>query len=737
MSKNKDITIDEVFKIAVSNHAQNKLKEAQILYNKILEVNPNHSQVLNNFGTIFYNLEENQKAKNYYEKAIKINPKYSNAYLNLGVLFEKLKDDLKAKDCYEKLIENDPNHAQAQNNLGVLLEKLKETQKAKDCYEKAIQLNPNYAIALTNLGIIVSKMQEYQKGIHFFERSAKIDANNIINHNNLGLIYKKLGNFSKALIHFDKSIKIDPNNQELINNLTDIFSYINIDNIIDKNISYLKELFLILFKNKNIYHKLIANNVITFLFKISNYNQINNILELKSSLLKNEIIQKLINEELLHLMLQKSLFKNKVLETLFTKLRSEILSTLNYSKKDFLKQYLDFIISLAEQCWLNEYVYSQTEKETQDLIKLKDKIENENEINELEVAILGCYMPLNKSKIITNKLLNYKSENILFNDLVTIQIKEPLKELELKKSIKSIDKIIDPISKKVQAQYEEHPYPRWRFTNKILVQNFTTWLDAEIEPNTVIHNNNFINPNVLIAGCGTGYHTLSAAKHENANILAVDLSLTSLAYSKRKTEELGFNNIEYLHADILHLKKLNRKFDIIESAGTLHHMKDPLAGLKILSDMLEPHGFMKIGLYSELARKSIVKAREFIKKNNFNNTAEDIKSCRQLLINKKEDHLLQELVESIDFYSTSSVRDLLFHVQEHRFTIPQISKILKDFDLEFLGFHFPNPLIKQKFSKLFPDDVDNKLLDNWHKFEEKNPNTFNNMYQFWVRKYHK
>ena len=46
MSKNKDITIDEVFKIAVSNHAQNKLKEAQILYNKILEVNPNHSQAV-------------------------------------------------------------------------------------------------------------------------------------------------------------------------------------------------------------------------------------------------------------------------------------------------------------------------------------------------------------------------------------------------------------------------------------------------------------------------------------------------------------------------------------------------------------------------------------------------------------------------------------------------------------------------------------------------------------------
>ena len=184
----------------------------------------------------------------------------------------------------------------------------------------------------------------------------------------------------------------------------------------------------------------------------------------------------------------------------------------------------------------------------------------------------------------------------------------------------------------------------------------------------------------------------------------------------------------------MQLKKLNRRFDIVESSGTLHHMKDPVAGLKILLEVLEPHGFLKIGLYSELARKSVVKAREFIKKNNFNNTADNIKTCRQLLINKKKDHLLQEIVESIDFYSTSSVRDLLFHVQEHRFTIPQISKILKDLNLEFLGFIYSNPLMKKKFSKLFPKDENIVSLDNWLEFEEKNPNTFLNMYQFWVKK---
>ena len=80
-------------------------------------------------------------------------------------------------------------------------------------------------------------------------------------------------------------------------------------------------------------------------------------------------------------------------------------------------------------------------------------------------------------------------------------------------------------------------------------------------------------------------------------------------------------------------------------------------------------------------------------------------------------------------------RDLMFHVQEHRFTLPEISKMLKNFNLEFLGFI--NPLIKTKFSKFFLNDKKNISLVNWNQFEINNPDTFFNMYQFWVRKIQK
>ena len=110
------------------------------------------------------------------------------------------------------------------------------------------------------------------------------------------------------------------------------------------------------------------------------------------------------------------------------------------------------------------------------------------------------------------------------------------------------------------------------------------------------------------------------------------------------------------------------------------------------------------------------------------NTNKDIKNFRQDVINKKLDPLIQDLTLIGDFYSASGVRDLLFHVQEHRFTIPQISKILKDEELESLGFTFTNQSIFNNYSKSFPDDKKHISSHNWNQLEIRNPNIFIRMY---------
>jgi hypothetical protein len=89
---------------------------------------------------------------------------------------------------------------------------------------------------------------------------------------------------------------------------------------------------------------------------------------------------------------------------------------------------------------------------------------------------------------------------------------------------------------------------------------------------------------------------------------------------------------------------------------------------------------------------------------------------------------------SMDFFSVSGCRDLLFHVQEHRFTIPQLADFLTETGLAFVGFdldHFSS----QKYMARFPHDKTMTDLGCWDRFERENPSTFSGMYQFWVQKH--
>ena len=111
MSNEKVLTIKETFDLAIQNHQEGKTDIAQNLYNKILEIDPNHSPTLNNIAVIFINLKDYQKAKECFEKAIKIDPNYANAHYNLGNIFKELGENQKAKECFEKAIKINPNYA--------------------------------------------------------------------------------------------------------------------------------------------------------------------------------------------------------------------------------------------------------------------------------------------------------------------------------------------------------------------------------------------------------------------------------------------------------------------------------------------------------------------------------------------------------------------------------------------------------------------------------------------------
>jgi len=409
-------------------------------------------------------------------------------------------------------------------------------------------------------------------------------------------------------------------------------------------------------------------------------------------------------EPLLLRMLQDVVIRDAALERLVSETRRRMLDE---------ELPLPIMAAVAHQCFNTEYVFDETAEERSKLDRLSpDSLP--------AYAAYAAYRPLATLK-------NVKLDATPLASLARRQILEPMDERRLAAAIASPDAQKSGVSAAVRAQYEENPYPRWVRMQSSFAAAPLAQIVRELFPHVDVPASS--QPTrILVAGCGTGQNAIATAQRfSGASVLAVDLSLASLGYARRKTLELGLKNIEYRQADILALGALEERFDFIECSGVLHHLEEPFEGWRILAGLRKPGGFMRVGLYSGVGRRPVLRARELIAARGFAPDAEGIRACRAAI---RTDPSFVHVARNEDFYSMSGCRDLLFHVHEHCFSLPQIESMIRRLKLEFLGFEFPDSgatlgRYRAKFSE--------SNLENWHKFEQEFPDTFARMYQFWVR----
>ncbi|MHC1788590.1 tetratricopeptide repeat protein [Solidesulfovibrio sp.] len=395
-----------------------------------------------------------------------------------------------------------------------------------------------------------------------------------------------------------------------------------------------------------------------------------------------------------------------------------------------------FYAALARQCRVNEYVFAVTATEAdgvRDLTgRLAEALARDLPVPSVWVLAVAAFGPLHA--VPQAGRLAKRSWPAPVAAVLTQQLAEHAEEQRLRGRIPRLTPIEDDVSRLVRRQYEENPYPRWVRPAPVgepvslaahLRERFPLGDLADVPAGATL--------DVLIAGCGTGQHSLETARvFRGASVLAVDLSLTSLCYARRKTRELGVANIEYAQADLLRLGEIGRRFDLVESSGVLHHLADPAAGWRALLPLVRPGGVMRIGLYSRLARRGIARVRAMIAARGLDGSGENIRAFRQELLDTPWEPSWGRYLLG-DFFSVSGCRDLLFHVQEHCLSLLEIKGFCLENGLRVLGVEVDPPVLAG-YRARFPQDAAATDLSNWHAFEEDNPDTFLEMYQFWVQK---
>ena len=747
---------------SINNHIKGNLDEAEKGYIAFLRNGYSDADIISNYALICEEKGENEKAIRLYEKCAKSFPNHIYSKLNLSFLYYKLNQLEIAEIIIEEAIQLKPSLPNGHCIRGLILKGLDKYDESRLSLEKAIELDKNYFDAYINLGLLNKDSNKYNEAEEYYLKALEINNKSAIAHLNLGACYKEKQDLDKAILHTKMAIEIDNKLENCYLNLATIYnqigdykkslsltkkelllhkhselSYQLISELIKKgevlNTSEKdnRELLKNLLNRKDISHRELFGNINSLISK--------EILEelsiLESKLYENNKFNILIKDKELVKALSLLIFCSPLWEKVLGNIRKNIL--LNYSDKDKISNSIfNFIIGLGSQCFLNEYVY-YISKEEKDKLKELKKIINNNKNQDYKLAIISCYQSLSSINDEIINLNTYIPNKKELNNLLNLQFKELNAEKKISKGIKKIGNIKDSTSKEVKKQYELNPYPRWRYNsyakeNKL---NFLSVINSEISPNTIKPNSVQLTNkkiNILIAGCGTGIQIIEASRYSNCEITAIDLSNSSISYAKRKVDEYGLKNINFIEMDLLELTSLNKRFDLIECSGVLHHMNDPTKGLSNLLDVLEPKGFLKLGLYSKYAREEILKARKLIKEKDIKPNIDGIRNFRNDLLNG-EIKELNEISNWSDFYSTSMCRDLCFHTHENCYTLIEIKNMLKVSNLEFLGFTLSKE-IRDKYQIDNKDKDSLKNLELWDKFEKLNPNSFREMYQFWSRK---
>lgn len=235
----------------------------------------------------------------------------------------------------------------------------------------------------------------------------------------------------------------------------------------------------------------------------------------------------------------------------------------------------------------------------------------------------------------------------------------------------------------VQKHYESYPYPDYpllasvRRCDTYALNLETLWgrFNRRLPPPEA--------KRILIAGCGTFAPYPCAIANPDVPIIALDLSEKSLRRARLHCILHGRRNVIFRCGDLSDQAAYEGDFGLIDSYGVLHHLENPLAGLKNLERRLVPGGILRIMLYSRYARREEESIRRAFRVLGINTPV----AARHIL-NKAAagSRLTKYLATSDEADSVSGLADALLHPRVHTYRIEELLEMISQTELELLMF---------------------------------------------------
>jgi protein O-GlcNAc transferase len=215
----QQLNIQQSIDKILDDFSQNRLTQAEELFQQVLDLVSDEPQFLNMLGVVAFQIGNKEQALEIIAKAIVINPNVADYHYNLGNLQFQQGLFEEAVVSYENTLEINSEYVDAYNNQALALKELGRLNEAEAIFKEVISLNSLYADAYVNLGLLYEDASRWDDAIDSYKMSLYINPGLDFVHLNLGNAYSKQGDFESAIDCFTVALSTSPDLDHIYFNL--------------------------------------------------------------------------------------------------------------------------------------------------------------------------------------------------------------------------------------------------------------------------------------------------------------------------------------------------------------------------------------------------------------------------------------------------------------------------------------------------------------------------------------
>ncbi len=409
-------------------------------------------------------------------QAIELAPGRVDAHLTLANILAQQGRSGEAAVSYRQALALKPDIVEARHNLAVALMAQGQFEEALAHFQQALALNPNLTEARLNIGNLCLARGRFAEAVTHYERGLASNANFPKAQHSLGLALAKLGRFAEAIPRFEQAITLRPDFGDAVCDLArTLFNLgraeealrVLVRAIDQHGAPEAKGLFVqFLREHRGPMH---VDDLPGLLVRALSepWARPSKVGLVAAPLLRNDVslrgpiaraasawprrlpapelwgesgLAAMLGHRLLGTLLRTALVCDVALERFLTNVRCALLDAaltagVSVGQDEQVRdaQILEFACALAQQCFLNEYVYACTDEELGRVHRLRNSltlaISSGAAIPALQLAAVASYVPLHTLPGAAG--LPDRTWPAAVTRLLDCQVREPLEERQL------------------------------------------------------------------------------------------------------------------------------------------------------------------------------------------------------------------------------------------------------------------------------------------------------------------